>query len=65
MKPWRAVDAQNGGLEAQKMEAWRVQGQWSPIRITLMMQDPDPHHKWIQIRIRRKVKSWIGKKFVN
>jgi hypothetical protein len=46
MKSWRAVDARNGGVEAQNGD------QWSQIHITLMKS-------MIRIPVRIKVKTRI------
>jgi hypothetical protein len=51
MEPWRAVDAQNGGLEAQN-ESWRF------CRLTRLPQIPTTLMK-SRIRISIKVKSRI------
>jgi len=46
----RAVDAHNGGVEAQNGAVEGLLTQWSQIRITLVRS---------RLRIRIKVKSWI------
>ncbi len=51
MDPWRAVDAQNGGIEAQRSRVESV-GQWSQMPNALMRSR-------IRIRIRIKVKTRI------
>jgi hypothetical protein len=50
MEPWRALEAHNGGVEAQQGARKYVYQWWSQIHITLMRN---------RIRIRIKVKSPI------
>ncbi len=58
MEPWRAVDAHNGGVEAFKMEPWKV---FIPMVADSYYfdaeQDPDPGQS--RIRIRSEMKSRI------
>jgi hypothetical protein len=51
MEPWRAVNAHNGGVEAQ-MEPWKPVEQWSQVGITLMSSR-------IQIRKRIRVERGV------